>query len=74
MTDEKRLDDETLENVSGGGDEDKDYMNCIVRFEQKNCYSCYRQVFRTCPYGSNEDAFKALGSNQYAKCPDKERI
>ncbi len=71
MNDEKRLDDEALEKVSGGGD-DQDYMNRIVRFVQENCYSCYRNFFGTCPYGSNEDAFKELGSNPYAKCPCKE--
>ncbi len=67
------MNDETLEKVSGGGDEADD-MNRIISFERKNCYSCYRQVFRTCPYGSGEDAFVALGSSIYAVCPDKERI
>ena len=75
MNDEKRLDDEALEKVSGGGPT----MQYQYRFYENNCHSCrkYNTLNHNtntwnCPYGTIEDAFKELGSSPYAKCPCKE--
>ena len=65
MTDEKRLDDEALEKVSGGG------PTTQYRFFENNCHSC-RHYNVDCPYGSCTLAFEELGSNVHAVCPYKE--
>ena len=74
MTEEKRLDESTLEKVSGGSNDAVQY-----RFYENNCHSCRKYNTRNyntntwnCPYGTIEDAFKELGSSPYAKCPYKE--
>ena len=59
MTDEKKLNDEPLENVSGGQSEDVD-INKLVMLMKDSCYRC-RHYNVDCPYGSSEDISKALG-------------
>ena len=61
MNEEKKLDEKTLEAVSGGGS-DEGYINFLLR----NCISCVRP---DCPYGHNSVAFDKLGD---AVCPEKE--
>ena len=61
MNEEKKLDEKTLEAVSGGGPLEG-YMNFLGR----NCTSCVRP---DCPYGQHSVAFDMLGD---AVCPEKE--
>ena len=73
MTEEKRLDDETLENVSGGQGESLN-MSKVHVFLSRNCFHC-RHYEADCPYGKYKEpykAFEALGSEPYAVCPYKE--
>lgn len=66
MNDEKKLNDETLEKVSGGGsDEEKD------AFFKRNCLICRRYTDRNCSYGTYDQAFEALGCDPRAKCPQR---
>ena len=67
MNDEKRLDESTLEKVSGGGGGTTHY-----RFKENNCFSCRHNNTPNCYYGSSITAFETLGSNPRAKCPYKE--
>ena len=69
MNEEKKLDDEALENVSGGAgtaDEqtkDKFWFIC-------NCFAgCYYENHGGCPYGSKKNAFSKVGAGN--KCPKK---
>ena len=66
MNDEKKLNDETLEKVSGGwSDEEKD------AFFKRNCLICRRYTDRNCSYGTYDQAFEALGCDPRAKCPQR---
>ena len=70
MTDEKRLDDEPLENVSGGLNEPLN-VNALYEFESRNCYCCSHNEV-DCPHGGAIRCFRELGCDPYAKCPEKE--
>ena len=56
MTEEKKLDEKTLEEVSGG----ITYGEAMAYndFLTKNCYHCTQA---NCPYGDKYSAFHALG-------------
>ena len=68
MTEEKKLDEKTLEDVSGGGAKE-DYRG-FDTFLNRNCTSCRHQKNLNCPYGFSSDAFKALGAG--AICTKRE--
>ena len=64
MTEEKKLNDETLEKVSGGSAEED-------AFFKRNCSICRRYTDRNCSYGTYDQAFEALGCEPRAKCPQR---
>ncbi len=62
MSEEKRLNDETLENVSGGSQgPDNDPFHSFLA---SNCARC--RLAWDCPYGGSDKAFSQLGAG--AKC------
>ena len=69
MSEEKRLDDEALEKVSGGQGESMN-ANKVYIFAAKNCFYCSHNEV-DCPYGGHKEAFKELGCDLDAKCPYK---
>ena len=69
MNDEKKLNDEALENVSGGQGESLN-ANKVYIFAAKNCFHCSHNEV-DCPYGGHKEAFKALNCDLDAVCPHK---
>ena len=67
MSEEKRLDEKALEEVSGGVDKSK-----YDSFQFINCHKCSHYIKHTCPYGSIADALadaiKVFGKS---KCPKR---
>ena len=67
MNDEKKLNDEAVENVAGGEFEyipTQEQLKQLV-FDKFNCLACDK---RNCPYGGNNFlAFRELGGEP---CPD----
>ena len=75
MTDEKRLDDDTLENVSGGMEVDQ-YEADYNAFVELNCTICDLAKYRVCQYPNRAGAgqhqvFDELGRKPDAVCPYK---
>ena len=67
MSEEKRLDEKTLEEVSGGFSESE-----YDAFKFFNCSKCSHYYNQTCPYGSITDAMAdALQVFGGSKCPKK---
>lgn len=69
MDEDKKLDEKTLEEVSGGADhltfwEAMDYNNFIA----DNCSHCSQ---KNCFYGNKYNAFRALGGG---KCTKREAL
>ncbi len=69
MTDEKKLTDETLEEVSGGKFRDFS-LGGVRNFQNQNCAHCLHQL--DCPYGGASQVIQTVGG--YATCPNKEEI
>lgn len=65
--DEKKLKEEELEEVSGGG---SDLAQFNFYFTMNNCFYCSKRK-SGCPYGDREGRYAAFGGNQSAVCPDK---
>ena len=51
MSEEKKLDEKALEEVSGGFSKSESNS-----FLVSNCFKCSHYIHRTCPYGSITDA------------------
>lgn len=66
MSEEKKLDEKTLEGVSGGS---KTALNTFIT---SNCTSCGHLFSHTCPYGGSAQASAELGTD--AQCPKKEAL
>ena len=63
MSEEKRLDEKTLEEVTGGT------VTALNIFITNNCTSCGHLFSHTCPYGGSVQASEELGND--ARCPKK---
>lgn len=74
--DEKKLNDEALEGVSGGVDtetreEQEKFRKFVTNFPQKNCLFCGK-LGKNCPIGSSISArYEAFNGDPNAVCPDK---
>ena len=68
MSEEKKLDEKALEEVSGGWS-----VVEIPKFEANNCVSCGHYFNHTCPYGGPDKALayaiKEIGKE--ARCPER---
>ena len=73
MNDEKRLDDEALEKVSGGtgNDENPDFL---YDFTMNNCQHCSKALnaayYRDAPYCDPMSKYGAVHGDGTARCPD----
>ena len=57
MSEEKKLNDEALEKVTGGVDYDKDFNYAEKTFIAVNCIlPCRHEGLMTCPYGTDKKA------------------
>ena len=70
MSEKKKLDEKTLEEVSGGSIESE-----FNTFKLVNCFECGHYINHTCPYGSPFDAMAdAIQVYGKSKCPKKVAI
>ena len=70
MSEEKTLDDEALEKVSGGQGGSPN-VNEIYVFADRNCFHCSHYEV-DCPYGGHKEAIQELWGDRFANCPHKE--
>ncbi len=68
MIEEKKLDEKTLEGVSGGEATNESNAQAYLAFMDGNCKSCRRLI--NCPYGYPVKVFQKVGAN--GQCPGKE--
>ena len=66
MSEEKKLDEKALEDVTGGT---KTALNIFIT---DNCTSCGHLFSHTCPYGGSAQAYAELGTDEL--CPKKEAL
>ena len=70
MSEEKKLDEKTLEGVTGGAGTGDEWTKDEFWFIWNNCFAgCYYENHRGCPYGSKKNAFSKVGAGN--KCPKK---
>lgn len=67
--DEKKLNDEELEAVSGGRNS---FAGFLAEFCAKQCGLCTKNKGGRCPYGEKQERYEAFGRNPDATCPDRE--
>ena len=81
MNEEKRLDDETVEKVVGGGaDDEVEHGRFITDFILANCFKCkkyFSWYHMSCPYNNDSrtiyDTFHvAFQDDGNKRCPDRE--
>ncbi len=67
MSDETRLDDQTVKDVSGGELEgvDKYFFDIFVK---NNCLTCAHSRREVCPCGARETGFRSADGNPYGRC------
>ena len=66
MNEEKKLPDETVENVSGGTE---DFYGFSRIFRHNNCEKCAKSR-KDCPFHDDmAEAYEALDGNSWSSCP-----
>ncbi len=68
MSDEKKLNDEAVENVSGGDKGDEAYQEKFEKFLLLNCSTCYWKLHAAgCPL-TPEHIFRDVSSGDDIRC------